>query len=933
MFKLPKLFRFLLPISAVVLAATGFTSVAQAQGADQAIEEIITTGTRRADRSASDASVPIDVIGGQEMENQGLPDMDDMLRNTIPSYNVQRISIGDAATLIRPATLRGLPPDNNLVLVNGKRRHRAAVISESGALVLGAQGADLAAIPGMAIKQVEVLRDGASAQYGSDAIAGVLNFVLRDDADGFSVEARTGEFFEGDGTMVQISGNAGFHLGDDGFANVTVQWREQDPTSRSTQRTDAATLIRSGNAAQQANVRTPAAQVWGAPEIIDDLNIFLNAGVQLTDSQELYFFGNYGERQNEGGFFYRNPNNRGGTYTDGGVRIVADTDIIPGVGGQVSTCPALLSPGSGANGVDLDPVLVAADELAMASMPANCWLMNFEAPGGYTPAFGGVMTDTSAAMGIRGEMDNGLLYDFSGNLGRNEVEFYLGNTWNPSNGPDGQINGALQRSFELGSYTETDTNLNADFVLPIAVDAFASDLNFAFGAEWRNEQFQTRIGEEASWNAGDYAFQNADPFNPNFYNDGVTEMRNLSIGAHGFAGFSPPQAGRWDRANYAAYVDLEADVTERLTLGAAVRFEDFEDFGTTTNYKVSGRFAFTDALAVRGSYSTGFRAPTPGQNNVTKVSTLTIEGELVQNGQIPPSNPIAVSLGASELRPEDATNFTFGAVWDMTDTISLTVDYYNIELKDRIAQTGSIDITAEPPLTDGSCPTTALDPNGTLSECLQESGVPGAADLTSVRFFTNDFESTTQGIDVVASWSTDWGNAGNGNLTAAYNWTETTIDRVGEEVDRNRVHDLENELPQHRGIFTYNHFIGDLRLMGRASYYGEWADGGFSGDPSWTGPGKPNYTQECVGTDLGGGLRSFNDHCYDGEWIFDIEASYTFAEKYSIMVGVQNLADTFGPLNKGNADGLVRDGDTYAGTTPWGFDGGFWYFRLRADFD
>ena len=474
--------------------------------------------------------------------------------------------------------------------------------------------------------------------------------------------------------------------------------------------------------------------------------------------------------------------------------------------------------------------------------------------------------------------------------------------------------------------------VDADFVLPIAVDAFASDLNFAFGAEWRNEQFQTRIGEEASWQAGDYAFQNSDPANPNFYSDGVTPMGNLSIGAHGFAGFSPPQAGRWDRANYAAYVDLEADITERLTLGAALRFEDFEDFGTTTNYKVSGRFAITDALAVRGSYSTGFRAPTPGQNNVTKVSTLTIDGELVQNGQIPPNNPIAVSLGASELRPEDATNFTVGAVWDVTDTLSLTLDYYNIELKDRIAQTGSIDITQEPALTDGSCPNIAAG-GGSLSQCLEEAGVPGASDLTSVRFFTNDFESTTSGVDLVATWATDWGRAGTGNLTAAYNYTETTIDRVGEEVSRNRVHDLENELPQHRGIFTYNHFIGNFRLMGRASYYGEWADSGFSGDPSWTGAGVPTYTQECVGTDLGGGLTDYNDLCYDGQWIFDIEASYTFAEKYSVMVGVQNLADEFGPLNKSNADGTVGDGATYDGTIPWGYDGGFWYLRLRADFD
>jgi iron complex outermembrane receptor protein len=954
MLNVPKLLRFLLTISAATLAFTGLTPVAQAQGADEAIEEIITTGTRRAERTASDSSIPIDVIGGQEFENQGMVDMDDMLRNTLPSYNVQRIAIGDAATLIRPATLRNLPPDNNLVLVNGKRRHRASVISETGDLAVGAQGADLSAIPAMAIKQVEVLRDGASAQYGSDAIAGVLNFVLRDDADGFAVEARFGEFMEGDGALTQIAANGGFALGDDGFANVTFQWREQDPTSRSVQRTDAATLLRSSNAEQQATIRQPFAQIYGAPEIKNDWNLWLNSAIQLTDSQEVYLFGNVGERENEGGFFFRNPNDRTGVYDNGdGIRAIVDTDIIPKVGNQVSTCPALTVPGSGSDGIDLDPALVDADVTALAALPANCWVMNQVVPGGYTPQFGGVMSDASLALGMRGEFDNGMLYDFSGNIGRNETEFFLNNTWSPSFGPDGFVGGELQRDFDIGSYTETDISLNADFVMPIAVDAFASDLNFAFGAEWRNEQFQIRVGEERSWQAGDYAFQDAVPGQPNFYSDGVTRLTNLEIGAHGFAGFSPNQAGRFDRANYAAYIDLEADVTESFTAGVAVRFEDFDDFGTTTNGKVSARWQIVDRLAVRGSYSTGFRAPTPGQANVTKVSTLSIDGELIQNGQIPPTNPIAVSLGAQELEPEDATNFTVGAVFDLTDSISVTLDYYNIQLEDRIAQTGNTDITAERALDDGSCPIASganmADPNdplGSLAVCLQESGVPGAANLKSVRFFTNAFETTTQGIDLVATWALDWGGAGSGNLTAAWGWSETEVDKIGREVERNRVHDLENENPQHRGIFTYNHFIGNWRFMARASFYDEWADGNFSGDPSFVVPTvggepteglfSPNYTQDCVGVPImfaGQPAIDYNDECYDSEWIFDIEAGYTFNDTWSVIAGVQNLADEFGPLDKANADGGVGLGSKYETEGPFGFDGGFWYFRVRADFE
>ena len=1008
-----------LTVASIVLAFVALpASVAVAQqGADETIEEIITTGTRRAERTASQSSVPIDVVSGADFENQGFPDMDDLLRNILPSYNVQRIAIGDAATLIRPATLRGLPPDNNLVLVNGKRRHRASVISESGSLAAGAQGADLAAIPAMSIKQVEVLRDGASAQYGSDAIAGVLNFVLRDDADGFTVEARTGEFFEGDGTMIGLSANGGFQLGDDGFANITAQWREADPTSRSVQRTDAAGLIAHGNADQQANVRAPFAQIWGAPEIVNDWNVFLNSGIQLTDSQEVYLFGNVGERENIGGFFYRNPNDRGSVYHhtqgdfadvngDGIVdidgergfagddevfenqyRAIVDTAMTPRSTGQMSDCPALVAPPGAPTAADAAEVGV--DEAALADMLLNqadeCWVMNQVVPGGYTPSFGGVMSDAAAVLGIRGEFDNGMLYDFSGSIGRNETEFFLNNTWNPSRGPDAIGENGLQRDFDIGSYTETDVSLNADFVMPIAVDAFASDLNFAFGAEWRNEQFQVRVGEENSWQTGNFALQNIDPGNPNCYEsatipgtcelirdtqnemgngvnaivdfdldenglievgpgspgiDGpkIVQLVNLSIGAHGFAGFSPPQAGRFDRANYAVYVDLEADVTERFTAGVAVRFEDFDDFGTTTNGKVSARLAITDRFAVRGSYSTGFRAPTPGQSNVTKVSTLIIDGELIQNGQIPPTNPIAIALGAQPLKPEDATNFTVGAVFDLTDSISVTLDYYNIVLEDRIAQTGNIDITEVDALTDGSCPI-AAGINGSLADCLQESGVPGAADLTSLRFFTNDFETTTQGMDLVATWALDWGGAGSGNLTAAWNWTETEVDRIGLEVSRNRVLDLENQNPQHRGIFTYNHYIGNLRLMGRASYYGDWIEADFGDDPTWwanideDGAPNPAYLEECAGVPDSSQFMgiNFSDQCYPEQWIFDIEAGYSFNDTWTVIAGIQNVGDEFGPRNRNN--GGLSSGDKYDEASPFGMDGGFWYFRLRADFE
>ncbi|MDH5345917.1 MAG: TonB-dependent receptor, partial [Gammaproteobacteria bacterium] len=790
--------------------------------------------------------------------------------------------------------------------------------------------------PALAIKQLEVLRDGASAQYGSDAIAGVMNFVLRDDADGMTLEARTGEFAEGDGTLLQLMGNIGLPLGDDGFLNITGTWSEQDPTSRSLQRTDAQALIDNGAPDQQANVRQPYAQIWGGPEYRDNWNIFANMGIQLTDSQELYAFGNFGRRETEGGFFYRNPNNRAGVFTDSGTRAIADTNSVAGQSGYISNCPALpVPPGTPGAG---DAAAIAADYAARQALPANCWLLNEVYPGGYTPQFGGNLIDASIVGGIRGEMGNGLLYDFSASYGRNKASFFLANTWNPSNGPDGFVNGVLQSEFDLGSYVQSENNINLDFVLPIAMDGLASDLTFAFGGEYRDEVFETILGEEASWEAGRFAFQNND--GTNFYSDGTTPLPNLSIGAHGFAGFNPPQSGLWGRSNIAVYTELEADVTERLTLGAAVRYEDFESFGDTTNFKVAGRFAVTDTLAFRASYNTGFRAPTPGQENVTKVSTVTINGELQQRGQIPPTNAIAEILGAQPLGPEESTNFSAGIVWDVTDNFNLTADFFQINVENRISQTGTIDIRGisanDPDFASVNCPIAKGSPPGTpqnsLAACMQEIGVPGAADLGSVSFYTNDFETTATGVDLVATWDIDWGGAGNGSLVAAWNWTETEVDNAGQEVDRNKVVNLENRNPHHRGVFTYNHFINDFRFLARARYYDDWVVADYGADPTPAGPSGTGYTLTCSvpGQPVNG---DFPDNCYDGDIIFDLEAAYTFAERYSIMVGMQNILDEQGPIDIDNTDGTIGSGNKYSDANPWGYEGGFYYVRLRAEFD
>ena len=925
MFKRPNLAKRVLPaaIALGLLAPAGFAPVVYGQEAD--IEEIVTIGSRRPQRSASDSSVPIDVISGEEFVNMGFADLDEMLRTSVPSYNVQRNAISDAASIVRPANLRGLPPDNILVLVNGKRRHRSGVIAElGGSLAAGSQGADISAIPVLAFKQVEILRDGAAAQYGSDAIAGVMNFVLKDSADGFSMDARLGEFGEGDGELKQIQVNFGLPLGDNGFVNVTASASEQEATSRSLQRTDAANLTANGNAAQRANVLNPA-QVWGAPETSENWNVFFNSGIELSDTQEIYAFGNYGQRETDGGFFFRNPNSRGGVYTNssGGVnnRAIVDTNIGRGQTGETSNCPALPSPGSGGNGIALDQTAVLADEAALGALPANCFVLNSILPGGYTPSFGAGLKDASIVGGIRGEFSPNFTYDFSGSYGRNAVGFRISNSWNPSNGPDGIVNGQLQQQFELGSNIQSETNFNADFVYTLPVDGLASDLSIAFGAEWRNETFETIVGEVASWEAGDYAFQNVN--GSNTYSDGTTPLPNLSIGAHGFAGFSPEQAGLWSRKNIAIYGDVEADITDAFTAGLAVRYEDFDSFGDVVNYKISGRYRLTDSLTVRSSYNTGFRAPTPGQENVTKLSTITVDGELQQRGQIPPTNPIAKFLGAEALDAEDSTNFSAGFVWDITSNLNVTVDYFNIELQNRISQTGTIDIAGLPVPPGQNCPGAVANPVGNLASCLQELGVPGASDLSSVSFYTNDFDTTTEGVEIVGSYSADFGDMGNGVLNAAWTFIQTEVDSAGKEVDRNRVVNLENFNPENRGVFTYNHFIGDFRLLARAAFYDDWVASSFSGDTTARGSNGTNYTLDC---------QTNRDGCYDGEWIFDFEAAYTWNENYTFILGAQNAFDQDAPNDIDNNDGTISQGNRFAGSTPWGFEGQFLYGRVNINF-
>jgi iron complex outermembrane receptor protein len=835
-----------LAISAQMALTAGIAPVAVAQeGA--ALEEVVVTGTRREARTVFDSAAPIDVIGGDDFRNQGGTDMTDLIRTAVPSFNVNTQPISDAATVIRPANLRGLAPDHTLVLLNGKRRHRASVITWLGNGVSdGAQGPDISVIPSIALKQLEVLRDGAAAQYGSDAIAGVMNFILKDDNSGGSIEAKYGEFSEEGENLYSIAGNIGLPFTDNGFFNASFEYGEQDDTDRSVQRDDAQALIDGGNTA----VGNPA-QIWGSPEVKDDIKTIFNMGVDLNEDQQFYMFGNYAYKEVDGGFYFRNPDTRGGVFSpDGGVtRLVGD----------------LTEDGSG----NCPDNLAVGDDAGLAAVIAdpNCFVWNERFPGGFTPRFGADTVDASLVAGLRGSLDNGLAYDFSGSFGYNDSDFFIYNTVNASLGPSSPT------SFDPGDYTQTEYNFNADFSYGLPVDAFASDLNIAGGFEYRSEEFEITAGDEASSSFGPLA------------GDG------FSAASNGFPGFSQLIAGEWDRTNVAAYIDLEADITDRLLLGAALRWEDFDDFGSTLNGKFSARFDVTDYLGLRATYSTGFRAPTPGQSNAFNVSTtFDLElGDLINEGVVPPTNPVSQTRGGQELEEEESTNISAGFVFQW-ENLSLTVDYFNIEVDDRIALSQNF------VLTDAE------------REGLINSGVVAAANIREFRFFVNDFDTETEGVDVVATYSVDW-DAGITDVNVAYNYTDTSVEGFDPTIiDATRIAELEEGLPESRYTVNATHLYDSWRFMLRYNWTDEWYDGEDFGSVEF-GDSVPTY---------------------DSYWTVDAEVGYTFEDMgLTLVAGANNITDETPDENAGAADGV---GNRYSQFAPLGFNGALYYGRLIYNF-
>ena len=805
-------------------------------------QELVVIGTRAEARTVTESLVPVDVIGADEFVQQGGADLLSQLRNVVPSFNVNRQPIADAATIIRPANLRNLAPDHTLILVNGKRRHRGAVITWIGGGVAdGSQGADISVIPSIALKQVEVLRDGASAQYGSDAIAGVLNFTLKDASGGGSVEVRAGTYQGGDiegrgpdGQSVTYAANIGMPLGENGFANLSFEYGNSDPTDRSVQRADATALIAAGNAA----VRNPA-QVWGSPEERNNAKFFGNFGKLINDSTQLYAHTNYASRKVTGGFFFRNPNTRAAVFSgDGGQTLL--------IGDALDAQDGVLDGSAGCPAVPIVDNVPDQDALGRVFADPNCFSFQEIFPGGFTPNFGGFYVDNSIVGGARGQFAGGLNWDLSASVGTSEVDFFISNTVNASLGPD------TPTEFSPGLYRQEDVSLNFD----IAYEA-SELIHFAAGTEFRNEGFTIEQGQAESWQFGPYAAQ------------------GFSAASNGFPGFSPIAVGSWDRRNSAVYADIElSDIDDRFIVGGALRFERFTDFGNTLNWKTAARAELSDGFALRASASTGFRAPTPGQQNAFNVSTQfdPTTGALVNRGTIPSNSRVAALKGGAGLQPETSLNFTAGAIAE-GDRFTLTSDFFRIAISDRLALSQNFNL------------------NQTEVTDLIAQGVTSAGNLRSFRFFINDFDTVTQGVDIVAVVAPTLAS----ELSVLFNHTSTAITEYNPALlSDERIRRLKFTLPENRLNASWKQRVGRFELMGRLSYYGSW------------------YERR-------------DQHTYPGEWIVDFEVNYRIGKGVSIAGGAQNALNNYTDVSPSQ----YAIGAQFSQASPFGFNGAYWYTRLN----
>ena len=786
-------------LSPLALALTSLLSatpaLAQDAGKDaKTLDTLIVTGTRVADRTVAESQSPIDIITPEILQATGTTELATALARALPSLNFPRPAMADGTSGVRPAQLRGLSPDQVLILVNGKRRHVSALVNVNGTIGRGSSAADLNAIPVAAIERVEVLRDGASAQYGSDAIAGVVNIVLKGAGTGGSLTLGGGEYSEGDGRQWQASGDAGVTLsGGAGELHVAAQVGHQDPTNRSG--TYQGTAPNTGNF---PGVGEKAFKLGDAD--VDQFAVSANANLNITDNTHLYASVIGSDRDITSFAFYRSKNHSG-----------------------------------------------------QGALLAQVY------PNGYVPEINQDSRDRSVVLGAKGTSDGGWNWDISYGLGENELDFHTQNSINYS------LGASSPRRFFDGTLRYRQDVINADLSKAIGI-GLEYPATLSLGAESRKEQWEQSAGEAMSY---------------------------AGTGAQGFAGFTPRNAGEYDRDSFAVYAGLEADLTDKFSAGIAGRYEDYSDFGDQTSGKLSARYAFSDAVALRGTVASGFRAPALAQQNYQAVTTNINNSIVTETGTFPVTGAAAQALGAEPLQAETSLSYSLGLVLQPAERVYVTVDAYQITIDDRIVLSSNLNITN----------------NAAAQALLANLGITG---VTAARYFNNAIDTETRGIDVVATWSLPLA-ASSLDLTASYNYNETEVTRIApnpaaltalganlERIGRDERGRIEEGTPRDKFALNANWKLAHWDLSAGATRYGKFTTRHAS--------------------------NSAQDQTFDPRWTLDASVNFRPDRHWTVTVGADNLLDEYPEeaIFANSTWGLIP----YSLYSPFGFNGRYVYGRV-----
>jgi len=853
--------------ASVTIAAGGVTrhDVTMARSTVQLAPIDVVIGSRARHTAAEELAVPVDVFPSEQLSQQGSTETSVILQSLSPSINFPHQSVTDAGDVVRPFTLRGLSPDHTLVLLNGWRRHQTALVNNfTYGMGAGSSGVDLNAIPSSALDRIEVLRDGAAAQYGSDAIAGVVNLVLKDGVFNPFVNGDIGRYttdnYADDGTTSNVNGGWGIGIGK-GSLGLFGEFRDREPTNRAwadrfevagTGVADSVNDI--GQVVQKNNPVPQPNHHWG-DGLEKDALAFANfrMPVNASGSSEIYAFGGYSHRDGIGNPFRR--------YA-GSAR-------------------------------DWDQIY----------------------PLGFLPDIQGLVTDYSMAGGLRG-VASGWNYDVGGTFGHSHFDYHINNTLNASlgprlapcaqdlpdsppcaPGPDGVLGTAddpgipNQLNFFAGRPLREEWIAAANVAKPVSL-GLKNPVNLAFGVAYRHERYAIRPGELASYINGGADAQDGSGTAPS--------------GSQSFPGFAPSDATDRTRHNVGFYVDAESQLSTKWLADVAARYEDYSDFGSRVSGKAALRFQPSRRLTLRGAVSNGFRAPGLSQIAFSKVVTNVIAGQFIDVGLFPVDHPAALALGAKPLREETSVNLSAGLVVTPLDNLTITADYFHIQINNRILLGATFDDQATVDILTAA----------------------GFGSIGGVQYFTNGLDTRTQGVDFTAGYKVPAGRTGTLDLTMGINYTKNTITHVDPLpqvlidagstepglLDSVTAIGIEDERPDWRGTWQANYTVGRVDALGRFSYYG-----GFSS-------AQPGFCDLCREN-------------YGGKGLTDVELGYRF-NQVKLAAGVRNLFDVY--PDQPSSQVVVDDsGDTakdfndnfgtfpWAAASPFGYNGRFAYARTE----